>query len=65
MASFRIGELATFPPRPVASRATVHGDAGFAAELFSGTRRAEGSGFLLVLALLLAATELGVATRTH
>jgi hypothetical protein len=37
----------------------------FAAERFSGTRRADASGILLVLALLLAAVELGVATRTR
>ncbi len=37
----------------------------FAAERFSGTRRADASGILLVLALLLAAAELGVATRTR
>jgi len=37
----------------------------FASELFSGTRRADASGLLLVLALLLAAAELGVATRTR
>jgi hypothetical protein len=37
----------------------------FAAERFSGTRRADASGMLLVLALLLAAAELGVATRTR
>jgi len=37
----------------------------FAAEGFSGTRRADASGILLVLALLLAAAELGVATRTR
>jgi hypothetical protein len=37
----------------------------FAAERFSGTRRADASGMLLILALLLAAAELGVATRTR
>ncbi|HUC41245.1 MAG TPA: BatA domain-containing protein [Gemmatimonadales bacterium] len=37
----------------------------FAIERFSGTRRADASGLLLVLALLLAAAELGVATRTR
>jgi aerotolerance regulator-like protein len=37
----------------------------FAAEGFSGTRRADTSGILLLLALLLAAVELGVATRTR
>jgi len=36
-----------------------------AAEGFSGTRRADASGILLVLALLLAAAELGIATRTR
>jgi hypothetical protein len=37
----------------------------FAAARFSGTRRADISGLLLVLALVLAAAELGVATRTR
>ena len=37
----------------------------FAAERFSGTKRADVSGVLIVLALLLAAAELGVATRTR
>lgn len=37
----------------------------FAVEGFSGTRRADASGILLLLALLLAAAELGVATRTR
>lgn len=37
----------------------------FAAERFSGTRRADASGVLLILALVLAAAELGVATRTR
>jgi len=37
----------------------------FAAERFSGTKRADLSGVLVVLALLLAAAELGVATRTR
>ena len=46
-------------------RVDVLSDAAFAAERFTGTRRADGSGFLLMLALLLAATELGVATRTR
>jgi hypothetical protein len=40
-------------------------DERFAAERFSGTRRADTSGLLLVLALVLAAVELGVATRTR
>ncbi len=46
-------------------RVEVLGDAEFASERFSGTRRSDGSGFLLVFALLLAACELGVATRTR
>lgn len=46
-------------------RAEVLKDAAFAAQRFSGTRRADGSGFLLVLALMLAVSELGVATRTR
>jgi hypothetical protein len=37
----------------------------FAAERFSGRRRADGSAMLIVLALLLAVAELGVATRTR
>jgi len=37
----------------------------FAAERFSAMRRADASGILLLLALLLAAAELGVATRTR
>ncbi len=37
----------------------------FAAERFSGMRRADASGILILLALLLAAAELGVATRTR
>jgi len=65
---------ADLTPAPAALAATALGgrdrtevlsDARFAAELFSGTRRGDGSAFLLVLALLLAATELGVATRTR
>jgi hypothetical protein len=46
-------------------RAEVLSPNPFAAERFSGTRRADASGMLLVLALLLAAAELGVATRTR
>lgn len=46
-------------------RASVLSADRFAAEGFSGTRRADASGMLLVLALLLAAAELGVATRTR
>ncbi len=46
-------------------RAAVLSADRFAAERFSGTRRADASGLLLVLALLLAAAELGVATRTR
>jgi hypothetical protein len=37
----------------------------FAVERFSGRRRADASGLLILLALLLAAAELGVATRTR
>jgi hypothetical protein len=37
----------------------------FAAERFAGRRRADAGGMLLLLALLLAAAELGVATRTR
>lgn len=39
-------------------------DARFAAARFSGTRRAEASGWLLALAMLVALVELGVATLT-
>ena len=46
-------------------RAEVLSDSAFASEGFSGTRRADISGLLLGLALLLAFTELGVATRTR
>jgi hypothetical protein len=45
--------------------AEVLDDGAFAAERFAGTRRADASALLLVLALLLAATELGVATLTR
>lgn len=45
--------------------AQVLDDARFAAERFAGTRRADASALLLALALLLAATELGVATLTR
>jgi len=43
----------------------VLSDAAFADERFAGTRRADASAMLLALALLLAATELGVATLTR
>ena len=43
----------------------VLSDARFAAARFAGTRRADASGLLLMLALLLAGLELGVATRTR
>ncbi|OLC11431.1 MAG: hypothetical protein AUH41_00385 [Gemmatimonadetes bacterium 13_1_40CM_66_11] len=46
-------------------RAEVLSANDFATERFSGTRRADASAMLLVLALLLAATELVVATRTR
>ena len=45
--------------------AAVFEEARFAAERFAGTRRADASGLLLALALLVAAVELGVATLTH
>jgi hypothetical protein len=45
--------------------ALVLSDTRFAAERFAGTRRADASAILLALALLLAATELGVATLTR
>jgi hypothetical protein len=46
-------------------RAAVLNDSAFASEGFSGARRADISAPLLGLALLLAFTELGVATRTR
>ena len=46
-------------------RAEVLSAERLAGKRFSGMRRADASGLLLVLALLLAATELGVATRTR
>lgn len=45
--------------------ATVLDDANFAAELYAGVRRADMSGLLLLLALLLVATETVVALRTR
>jgi hypothetical protein len=45
--------------------ALVLDDARFATERFAGTRRADAAGMLLALALLLAMTELGVATLTR
>jgi aerotolerance regulator-like protein len=45
--------------------AAVLPDAEFAAEAFAGTRRADVSGLLLLLALLLAGAELAVASLTH
>lgn len=45
--------------------ASVLDDAAFAAAVFAGTRRADVSGLLLLLALALAAVELAVATLTH
>ena len=47
------------------ARAEVLSANAFSTESFSGTRRADASAVLLVLALLLAAVELGVATRTR
>lgn len=46
-------------------RAEVLNAERLAAERFSGSRRADMSGAFLILALLLAAAELGVATRTR
>ena len=46
-------------------RADVLDDADFAAAAFAGTRRTDASGVLLLLALLLAGTELGVATLSR
>jgi hypothetical protein len=45
--------------------ARVLSDASFAAARFTGTRRADLSGLLLVLALCLAGAELGVASITR
>ena len=45
--------------------AAVFEESRFAAERFAGTHRADASGLLLALALLVAAVELGVATLTH
>ena len=46
-------------------RADVLDDADFAAAAFAGTHRTDASGVLLLLALLLAGTELGVATLSR
>ena len=51
--------------RRVLGGAEVLSDADFAGAAFAGTRRADASGVLLVLALFLASAELGVATLTH
>ncbi len=48
-----------------ADRADVLEDRDFAAAAFAGTRRADTSGGLLLLALLLAGAELAVATLRH
>ena len=65
----RESDLTPAPPALVVAAfgatALVLDDARFAAERFAGTRRTDASGVLLVLALLLAATELGVATLTR
>ena len=45
--------------------APVLDDAAFAAAGFTGTRRADVSGMLLMLAFLVAALELGIATLAH
>jgi hypothetical protein len=46
-------------------QADIMDERRFSAEAFAGTRRADASAALLILALLLVATELGVATRTR
>jgi aerotolerance regulator-like protein len=63
----RESDLTPAPPALVhrVLGAEVLDDAAFATERFAGTRRADVSGFLLALALVLAAVELGVATLTH
>lgn len=67
----RESDLTPAPPAVVTAalggkdRTAVLSADRFAAERFSGTRRADASGMLLILALLLAAVELGVATRTR
>jgi aerotolerance regulator-like protein len=63
----RESDLTPAPPDVAreALGADVLDDAAFAAGRFAGTRRADASGLLLVLALLLAAAELGVATLTR
>jgi hypothetical protein len=64
----RESDLTPAPPELAAAAlggAEVLNDRRFAIERFAGTRRADASGLLLVLALLLAAAELGVATRTR
>jgi len=57
------------PASPALARRVLAGDvlddAAFAAAAFAGTRRTDASGMLLLLALLLAGAELGLATRTH
>jgi hypothetical protein len=45
--------------------AEVLEERAFAAARFAGARRADASGLLLALALVVAAAELGVATRSH
>ncbi len=55
----------TRAPAAVVERALgalVLDESRFAAARFTGTRRADASGLVLVLALLVAAVELGVAT---
>jgi hypothetical protein len=65
----RESDLTPAPP-PLVARAfgptaLVLDDARFATERFAGTGRADAGGILLALALLLAMTELGVATLTR
>jgi hypothetical protein len=67
----RESDLTPAPPGLVTAalggkdRAIVLSADRFATERFSGTRRADASAMLLLVALVLAAAELGVATRTR
>jgi aerotolerance regulator-like protein len=63
----RESDLTAAPPDLVhrVLGAAVLDDVAFAADRFAGTRRADGSGLLLALALVVAAVELGVATLTR
>ena len=63
----RESDLTRAPPKLVQEilGARPLDEARFSAARFSGTRRAEASGWLLALALLVAIAELGVAALTH